>query len=175
MELAEKITQMIEPSLAAMGYALVQVKLLDGSRRKALQIMAERSDRTPMGFDDCVEISRTVGALMEVEDPIATAYDLEVSSPGLDRPLTKIADFERFKGEGARIETLIPIDGRKRFRGLIENVAAKTITIRMSDNNEMADIDFSNIRSAKLSPENPLEKQGPVRRQAKKGKKTKTN
>lgn len=121
MTAVKKIEQLIEPTLTAMGYALVRVKL-QGSQRPVLQIMAEReTGGAPHdgGFsvDDCADISRAVSAILDVEDPIPQAYTLEVSSPGLDRPLVKPKDFERFKGFVARIEVERPLNGRKRFRG----------------------------------------------------------
>ena len=134
-----------------MGYSLVSVKIADGARRKALIIMAERSDDVPMSFDDCTEISRTVSALLDVEDPITTAYDLEVCSPGLDRPLTKLADYTRFTGCEAKLETMIPLNGRKRFRGVIKGVKGDIITLLMEEGDEVP-VAFSNIRGAKLIP-----------------------
>ncbi len=131
-----------------MGYALVQLKLADGARRKSLVIMAERKDDDAMSFDDCSAISQTVSALLDVEDPIQSAYDLEVCSPGIDRPLTKPQDFTRFAGFEARLETMLPIDGRKRFRGVIEGMKDEVITINMPEGE--ARIEFRNIRSAKL-------------------------
>jgi ribosome maturation factor RimP len=113
---AEDITPLIEPSLEAMGYRLVRVAFL-GARRATLQIMAERIDDAPMTVDDCTEISRSVSALLDVADPIAGAYMLEVSSPGLDRPLTRPEDYDRFAGFEAKLELNQPFDGRKRFRG----------------------------------------------------------
>src|SRR5437762_1305523 len=106
MNPVEKITETIEPSLEAMGYALVQVRLNDGGR-KTLSVMAERTDAQPMGVEDCTQISRQVSALLDVEDPISGAYDLEVCSPGIDRPLTKLKDFERFVGQEAKVETML--------------------------------------------------------------------
>ena len=150
MDIVKKITQAIEPSLEALGYSLVLVRLADGSRRKTLTIMAERADEVPMSFNDCTEISRTVSALLEVEDPIAGEYDLEVSSPGIDRPLTKLADFKRFAGEEAKVETLLPIDGRKRFRGVIEGVKGELVILAMPEGK--VEIPFSHVRTAKLIP-----------------------
>jgi ribosome maturation factor RimP len=160
MDIVQKITQTIEPSLEAMGYALVQVKLADGMRRKTLTVMAERTDGTSMGFDDCTAISQTAGALLEVEDPITTAYDLEVCSPGIDRPLTKLKDFVRFTGVEAKVETMIPIDGRRRFRGKIEGVENEVITLVMPEGK--AAIEFRNIRSAKLQMSDALLKKDKV-------------
>jgi ribosome maturation factor RimP len=113
---ADDIAPIIEPSLEAMGYRLVRVAFL-GARRATLQIMVERIDDAPMTVDDCTQISRSVSALLDVADPIADAYMLEVSSPGIDRPLTRPEDYDRFAGFEARIELGQPLDGRKRFRG----------------------------------------------------------
>jgi ribosome maturation factor RimP len=110
------IVPIIEPSLQAMGYGLVRV-ILVGSTRPTLQIMAERLDGRAMTVDDCAQISRSVSALLDVADPIAGAYMLEVSSPCIDRPLTRPEDYDRFAGFAASIELAAPQDGRKRFRG----------------------------------------------------------
>lgn len=148
MNVVEKITGIIEPSLDSLGYALVQIKMADGSRRKTLTIMAERKDEAPMGFDDCTQISRTVGALLEVEDPISGAYDLEVCSPGLDRPLVKPDDFCRYQGHEIKLETHIPMEGRKRFKGIIKTFKGETLSLTMPEGD--VNIEFRNIRAAKL-------------------------
>jgi ribosome maturation factor RimP len=111
------IAGIIEPSLEAMGYRLVRVAITGGQHRPTLQIMAERCDEAAMTVEDCAEISRSVSALLDVADPIAGAYMLEVSSPGIDRPLVRPDDYDRFAGFEARIELSAPQDGRKRFRG----------------------------------------------------------
>jgi ribosome maturation factor RimP len=111
-----RIAQTIEPSLEAMGYRLVRVVITSG-RRATLQVMAERLDDRPMTVDDCAQISRSVSALLDVADPIAGAYTLEISSPGIDRPLVRTEDYDRFSGFEAKIELARAIDGRKRFRG----------------------------------------------------------
>jgi ribosome maturation factor RimP len=147
VDIVSKITQAIAPSLEAMGYSLVLVRLADG-KRKTLSIMAERTDAQGMSFDDCTAISRTVSALLDVEDPIQTAYDLEVCSPGLDRPLTRAEDFVRFAGLEAKAESWLPIEGRKRFRGVIRGMQGDVIIMDMPEGE--AKIPFSNIRTAKL-------------------------
>jgi ribosome maturation factor RimP len=116
------IAQTIEPSLTAMGYRLVRV-VVTGGRRATLQVMAERSDDAPMTVDDCAAISRSVSALLDVADPIAGAYTLEVSSPGIDRPLVRPEDYNRFSGFEAKIELSEPVGGRKRFRGRLLGIA----------------------------------------------------
>jgi ribosome maturation factor RimP len=114
---AGKIESMIGPSLAAMGYSIVRVAFTGGRTRPTLQIMAERTADGTMTVEDCETVSHTVSALLDVADPIASAYLLEVSSPGIDRPLTRRADYERFAGFEAKIEMQRPVDGRRRFRG----------------------------------------------------------
>lgn len=133
MTAVAKIEQLIEPTLSAMGYQLVRVRL-QGGQRPVLQIMAERdSGGAPHdgGFtiDDCADISRAVSAILDVEDPIKEAYNLEVSSPGLDRPLVKLADFDRFKGFVARAETGVPVEGRKRFRGRLIGIEGNLVVL----------------------------------------------
>jgi ribosome maturation factor RimP len=111
-----EIAGIIEPSLEAMGYRVVRVALTGGAR-PTLQVMAERRDEVPMTVDDCADISRSASALLDVADPIAGAYMLEVSSPGIDRPLVRPEDYDRFAGFEARIDLNAPFEGRKRYRG----------------------------------------------------------
>ena len=113
------IARLVEPVLQSMGYELVRVHYGSGSGRPTLQIMAERLDRRPMAVEDCAEISRSLSALLDVEDPLEGAYLLEVSSPGIDRPLIRPEDFQRFAGFEARLELSQPVEGRRRFRGRI--------------------------------------------------------
>jgi len=113
---ARRIALAIEPSLEAMGYRLVRVVITSG-RRPTLQVMAEKLDDQPMTVDSCAEISHSVSALLDVADPIAGAYMLEISSPGIDRPLVRIEDYDRFSGFVAKIELSRSVDGRRRFRG----------------------------------------------------------
>ncbi len=127
---AQRIEGLIEPALTAMGYDLVRIAVQGGESRPTLQIMAERKDGVGMTVDDCADISRTVSALLDVEDPIAGAYTLEVSSPGIDRPLVKRGDFERFAGFEARVETVQPVNGRKRFRGRLMGVMGDEVRLR---------------------------------------------
>ena len=111
----KKLLEMINPIITDMGFELVRLRLIS-SKEITLQIMAAR----PNGFinvDECAELSTAISALLDVEDPIIDAYSLEVSSPGIDRPLTRIKDFEEFEGYDARLETVELIDGRKRFKG----------------------------------------------------------
>ncbi len=115
MSLEQRIADIIEPSLEDMGFDLVRV-LLSGNQRLKLQIMAEPANGEMMTVDHCADISRTVSALLDVEDPIDKAYTLEISSPGIDRPLVRARDYERFEGFEARVELDTPLDGRRRFK-----------------------------------------------------------
>lgn len=115
-QVKDRVAALIEGPLEGLGYELVRVQL-SGGDRPVLQIMAERSDGAAMTVEDCADISRSVSALLDAEDPIAGAYTLEVSSPGIDRPLTRPRDFERFAGFEARIETHESVAGRRRFKG----------------------------------------------------------
>jgi ribosome maturation factor RimP len=125
----------------------VLVRLIEGGRR-TLQIMAERADNRNMTVEDCATISHSISAILDVEDPIKGAYTLEVSSPGIDRPLVKFTDFVRFKGFDARLETKMTIDGRKRFKGTIVHVEGNEIVLE-SDGAQVH-IPYNLVQSAKL-------------------------
>jgi ribosome maturation factor RimP len=146
--IASKIEALIEPVIDAMGYALVRVQYA-GGQRPLLQIMAERQDGVPMSVDDCGDISRAASAILDVEDPISEAYHLEVSSPGIDRPLTRKTDFTRFAGFDVRIDADRLIEGRKRFRGRLLGIAENGI-VRLRDGETDFQIPFNAIARAKL-------------------------
>lgn len=148
MDLVEKITQLIEPVLQDRGFELVRVSYQGNDNNNTLQVMAEHKDGQNMTADDCESLSRALSAILDVEDIIAGRYLLEVTSPGIDRPLVKLQDYNRFKGREAKIETLLPIDGRKRFKGLLKGVQGNQVLIDF-EGNEIA-IDFSAISKAKL-------------------------
>ncbi len=145
--LSDRIEGLISPSLVAMGYQVVRVQMAAGDPQ-VLQIMAERVDRRAMTVAHCTEISRTVSALLEVEDPVAGAYSLEVSSPGIDRPLVREEDFERFVGYEAKIETKVTIDGRRRFRGRLLSTGKGGVRIAIGG--AEVDLPFEAIARAKL-------------------------
>ena len=144
---AAEIEALIAPMLADMGYEVVRL-LISGDRRATLQIMAERSADGGMDVEDCAEISRAVSALLDVEDPIAGAYVLEVSSPGIDRPLTRRKDFERFAGHQARVELAVPVEGRKRFTGQLLGVDGDMVRLEVSEGE--LQVAFDDIAKAKL-------------------------
>lgn len=144
---AAEVERLIADAVAEMGYDIVRV-MLSGQRRARLQIMAERRDGGGMTVDDCARLSRAVEAILEVEDPIAGSYELEVSSPGLDRPLTRLADFTRFAGHEAKLETQMPIEGRRRWRGRLLGVAGERVRLA-ADEGEI-ELPFRDLAKAKL-------------------------
>ena len=141
----KEIGRIIEPSLSAMGYRVVRVAMIG---RATLQVMAEHDDDAPMTIDDCADISRTISALLDVADPIAGAYTLEVSSPGIDRPLVRPEDYDRFAGFEAKLELVQPIDGRKRFRGRLLGRDGDRIRV-VTDSGEVA-LPLADVARAKL-------------------------
>jgi len=116
-----RLADIVRPTVEGMGYALVRLRLLSGGGA-TLQIMAERASDGGMEVEDCAELSRALSAVLDVEDPLDGHYNLEVSSPGIDRPLTRFQDFDRFEGWEAKLETEELIDGRKRFKGILAGV-----------------------------------------------------
>jgi ribosome maturation factor RimP len=148
MDLQSRLEALIAPSLDAMGYELVRVQL-QGKQRMTLQIMAERKDGAMMTVDDCADISRSLSALLDVEDPITGAYTLEVSSPGIDRPLTRAKDFEQWAGFEAKLESSQAVDGRKRFRGKLLGLDAAGNVRLVIETGEVS-IPMADVRGAKL-------------------------
>lgn len=144
----EPLAELLAPTLHDLGFDLVQVRLLGGQRR-TLQVMAEPSDHNvTMTVEHCADISQAVSAVLDVADPIAGAYVLEVSSPGLDRPLVRLGDFARFAGDEARLEVEPPLDGRKRWRGRLEGVAGEDVLLTVEGLTRR--VPFRDIRKAKL-------------------------
>ena len=148
MELIDKVLNTIEAPLADMGYDVVRVSV-QGNELKTLQIMAERKDRKDMTVDDCSRISQTASALLDIADPFPGKWVLEVSSPGIDRPLVKLADYDRFKGQNAKIELAKEINGRRRFKGTLKGIQGQNVLIDF-EGSELS-FEFSNIEKAKLT------------------------
>lgn len=144
-----RIEGIVTPSIEAMGFDVVRV-MITGGQRPTLQIMADRRDGSMISVDDCAEISRTVSAVLDVEDPIAGEYTLEVSSPGIDRPLTRIKDFERWAGFDARIDLAVPLDGRKRFSGRLKGLEGEDRVLVEVEGGATVELPFGGISRAKL-------------------------
>ena len=142
----ERLADILTPPIEGLGFELVRVKILGGGR-PTIQVMAERPDRT-MSVADCARLSRELSAVLDVEDPMSGEYFLEVSSPGIDRPLTRLKDFEDFKGFEAKVETKIQIKDQKRFRGVLKGV--KDNSIRVETESGVIELEFDEIEKAKL-------------------------
>jgi ribosome maturation factor RimP len=131
---AKGIEALIAPSLAAMGFRVLRVVFTGtGGQRATLQIMAERADESGMTVDDCSEVSNAVSALLDVADPVPGAYVLEVSSPGIDRPLLRPEDYQRFAGFEAKLDLARPVEGRRRFRGRLLGLEGDAAKLRVTD------------------------------------------
>ncbi|MEO1658741.1 MAG: ribosome maturation factor RimP [Pseudomonadota bacterium] len=142
------LNELLEPVVEAAGFELIRLRVT-GSRNKTLQVMAERPDGT-MSAEDCAELSRAISPVLEDADPIEEAYTLEVSSPGIDRPLTRLKDFERWDGFAAKIETTQAVEGQKRFKGILAGVEDDNVLVDLEGEEETALMPFSLIAAAKL-------------------------
>jgi ribosome maturation factor RimP len=150
---AARVARLVEPVLEGLGYRLVRVRMIGASGR-TLQIMAERPDGT-MTIDDCETASRAISPLLDVEDPVSGSYDLEISSPGIDRPLVRPEDFERWQGHEAKIELAVPQDGRRRFRGILEGFANGRVKLSIdapegAGQKTTVNLPFADLAEAKL-------------------------
>ncbi len=142
------LQNMLEPDITKLGYELVRIITI-GQKNPTLQIMIDRLDNNNITVDDCAKVSRKVSEILDEKDPIEGQYSLEVSSPGLDRPLTKIEHFQRFVGYEAKIETTIEIEGRKRFKGTLGDTESNGL-VHIEMNNTQYTIPFADINKAKL-------------------------
>lgn len=153
-DVAQILSDLIEPEARALGFDLVRVKMFGGAGDLTLQVMAERPDTRQLNIDDCAALSRRISDVLDAleeagRDPIKEAYRLEVSSPGIDRPLTRLADFDVWKGHEARIHLTAPIDGRKQLTGDLAGVDGDQITIDVKKHKAMT-IGFDQVADAKL-------------------------
>jgi ribosome maturation factor RimP len=146
--LEARLAAIVAPRLDLMGFELVRVAVL-GRERPTVQIMAERADGSQITVEDCEQISHDVSAAIDVDDPIPGAWTLEVSSAGIDRPLTRLKDWNRFAGHLARVETFFPQNGRKRFSGIVLGADDGGARLRLDDDTEVV-IRHPDIRRAKL-------------------------
>ena len=145
-----KIFEIINESVRALGFDIVRIKNLQAGRSKTLQIMIDRMDNENIAIEDCEQVSRHVSALLDVEDIIDERYTLEVSSPGLNRPLTRLKDFENNIGNIIKLTIFEAVDGRRRFVGKINEVNEENIVILPKDANEIINLNFNNIEEAFL-------------------------
>ena len=147
-----KLEERVEPTLEAMGFEVVRIALTGSDGRRTLQVMADRRDGSQISVEDCAEISNALSAIFDVEDPVPGTYDLEVSSAGIDRPLTRAKDFATYAGFLVKVECKVAVNGRKRFRGRLEGLTdgpdGRKVTIRMDEVDYI--VAFENISAAKL-------------------------
>lgn len=147
MDLPGHITRLIQPTVESMGFDIVRVRI-SGRQRRRLQVIAERQDGKAIMVDDCADISRAISALLDVEEPIHGSYTLEVSSPGIDRPLVRREDYQRFTGYEARIETSCSIGNRRKFKGRLLGIEGDTV--RIGVDGRSVDLPYGDILRAKL-------------------------
>jgi len=146
---AAALSRQIEPEVKSLGYELVRVAMIGGTSDPTLQVMAERPDTRQLDLSDCETISRRLSDWLDQNDPIEGAFRLEVSSPGIDRPLTRLRDYDDWAGHEARLTLAEPRDGRKQYSGTLQGTDGESVKILVKDGQSHA-IPFSDISSAKL-------------------------
>ncbi len=162
----DRILELADPIAEDLGLRIVRVRVMAGKRR-TVQIMAERKSDGLMGIENCEALSRELSATMEVEDPLDDAYVLEVSSPGIDRPLTAFEDFTAYEGYLARLELDRMVEGRKRFRGVLAGVENGHVDINLDgDDENTASVPFDWIAEAKLLITDELVAEGQKKKEA---------
>ena len=145
----EKLLSLLEAPVGALGYEVVELEFHPQGRGGLLRVYIDREEGVTV--DDCEIVSKQVSAVLDVEDPIPGAYTLEVSSPGLDRPLRKEADFARFAGERVRLELVVPRDGRKRYTGILRGVEAGQVLIEVDG--ELHKLPLAEVAKTRLVPD----------------------
>jgi ribosome maturation factor RimP len=155
-----KLLELLDPVAEAAGYEIVRLRLMGGEHARRLQIMAERPSDGDMNVEDCARLSRAISEIMDAADPVAGEYTLEVSSPGVDRPLTRLKDFETYEGYEARIELDRMAEGRKRFRGVLAGIDDQSIAIDLEGEEHTALVPFAWVVEAKLVLTDQLMKRG---------------
>ena len=163
---ARQLLELIDPIAGSLGLDVVRIRLMSGAKRQRLQIMAERPSDHDISVEHCAKLSRAVSEVFDAADPIAGEYLLEVSSPGIDRPLTRPVDFELFEGEEARLETDRMIEGRKRFKGVLAGFEDGNVLIDLDGEDDTALIPFDWLSDAKLVLTDALMKRGAAIRAA---------
>jgi len=161
-----KLLELLDPVSEAAGYAIIRLRLMGGTERRKLQIMAERPSDGDMNVEDCARLSRAISEVMDAADPITGEYVLEVSSPGIDRPLTRLEDFTAYEGYEARLELDRLAEGRKRFRGVLAGIEGDQVAIDLEGEAETALIPFAWLTDAKLVLNDELMKRGAESRAA---------
>ena len=144
----KELAKLLEPTVEGLGYELADLEVRLGGKGGLVRVFIDKPDG--IGLDDCEKVSLAVGALLDVEDPVPGHYDLEVSSPGLDRKLTKLEHFQRFEGETVKVQTRFPIEGRRRFRGTLVSSDDENIVVEVDG--ESHSLPLKTIDTARLVP-----------------------
>ncbi|WP_286232892.1 ribosome maturation factor RimP [Thalassotalea sediminis] len=144
----DKLTEMLRPAVEAVGKELLGVEFVSAGKHSVLRVFIDHENG--INVDDCAEVSHSVGAILDVEDPISTEYSLEVSSPGLDRPLFSLAHYQEIIGETINIKLSMPLNGRRKFKGVLETIENDTLVVVVDG--ESYEIIFSNIDKGNLVP-----------------------
>ncbi len=160
-----RLLELLDPVAEAAGYEIVRLRMMGGQQRRTLQVMAEDAQGEMM-VEDCAVLSRALSQVLEAADPISGEYVLEVSSPGVDRPLTRLRDFETFEGFEAKIELDRLAEGRKRFKGVLAGIEDDNVAIDLEGDEDTALLPFAWIVDAKLSLTDDLMKRGAEQRAA---------
>ena len=162
-----QLLDLLDPVAEAAGYEIVRLRMMGGTQRRRLQVMAERPEDGEMSVEDCARLARALSEVLDAADPVPGEYLLEVSSPGIDRPLTRLKDFETYEGLEARIELDRLADNRKRFKGELAGVEGDNIAINMEDDpDNTALVPFAWVIDAKLVLSDELMKRGAEARAA---------
>lgn len=162
-----QLLEVLDPVAEAAGYEIVRLRLMGGARSgRTLQIMGERPADGDMNVDDCARLSRALSEVLDAADLVAGEYRLEVSSPGIDRPLTRLKDFDAYQGLEARLELDRLAENRKRFKGVLAGVEGEDVLIDLEGEDETAQIPFAWIHEAKLVLNDELMKRGAAARAA---------
>ena len=146
----QDLTELFEPVIRSMGYELVGIEFQGSTQHCTLRVYIDHENG--IGVDDCVAISHQISAILDVEEPIQQAYDLEVSSPGINRPLFKAQDYEQYLGHSAKIKMAVPLNGRRNFRGVLQGVIDSR-SVQIMVDNEGYDLPISDIAKANLVDE----------------------
>ncbi len=146
----QDLTELFEPVIQSMGYELVGIEFQGSTQHGTLRVYVDHEKG--IGVDDCVAISHQISAILDVEEPIRQAYDLEVSSPGINRPLFKAQDYEQYSGHSAKIKMAVPLNGRKNFKGVLQGVIDSR-SVKIMVDNEGYDLPISDIAKANLVDE----------------------
>jgi len=161
-----QILELVDPVAESIGLSIVRVRLMGGTLRRRLQIMAERPSDHDISVGECASLSRAMSEILDAADPIAGEYLLEVSSPGIDRPLTRLMDFDLFDGYEARLEADRMVEGRKRFKGVLAGTDGDNVAIDLDGEEDTALIPFAWLVDAKLVMSDELIKRGAALRAA---------